>query len=238
MSDHRIESRHGFVGQRRVDSRFDGRTSRRRIFEISDGPRRGSMALPPIGFRHASRPRPSASARGLVLLSAGHAATRSGAILLRDGHREHPHPNSGRPEAAMASAFSERLGGGNLYGRRRAERPVLGVPRYPCESGTRIVPNASMTPAPSDGHLGDDEGALMVSHPPMHGGNVHAAARELRRPIGSILDFSASINPSRGSPGLVDAARLPQPYPDPRLPQFSSSVSNVDGTSRRTFSTF
>ena len=59
----------------------------------------------------------------------------------------------------------------------------------------------------------------MVSHPPVHGGNVHAAARELRRPIGSILDFSASINPLGPSPkavrALVDAAHLVQHYPDP-----------------------
>jgi threonine-phosphate decarboxylase len=53
----------------------------------------------------------------------------------------------------------------------------------------------------------------------VHGGNVHAAARELRRPIGSILDFSASINPLGPSPNalraLVDAAHLVQHYPDP-----------------------
>lgn len=59
----------------------------------------------------------------------------------------------------------------------------------------------------------------MVSHPPLHGGNVHAAARELRRPIGSILDFSASINPLGPSPkavrALVDAAQFVQHYPDP-----------------------
>jgi len=53
----------------------------------------------------------------------------------------------------------------------------------------------------------------------VHGGNVHAAARELRRPIGSILDFSASINPLGPSPkavrALVHAAQLVQHYPDP-----------------------
>jgi len=58
-----------------------------------------------------------------------------------------------------------------------------------------------------------------VSPSPVHGGNVHAAARELRRPIGSILDFSASINPLGPSPNalraLVDAAHLVQHYPDP-----------------------
>jgi adenosylcobinamide-phosphate synthase len=65
-----------------------------------------------------------AAAAGLVLLSAK-AAKRSGAILLRDGHK-HPSPNSGRPEAAMAGALGVQLGGVNFYGGRRAERPVLG----------------------------------------------------------------------------------------------------------------
>ncbi len=53
----------------------------------------------------------------------------------------------------------------------------------------------------------------------VHGGNVHAAARDLRRTIGSILDFSASINPLGPSPqvirALVVAAPLVQHYPDP-----------------------
>jgi threonine-phosphate decarboxylase len=53
----------------------------------------------------------------------------------------------------------------------------------------------------------------------VHGGNVHAAARELRRPIESILDFSASINPLGPSPrvmrALAAASPLVQHYPDP-----------------------
>ena len=53
----------------------------------------------------------------------------------------------------------------------------------------------------------------------VHGGNVHAAARDLRRPIDSILDFSASINPLGPSPQvirtLVAAAPLIKHYPDP-----------------------
>ena len=60
---------------------------------------------------------------------------------------------------------------------------------------------------------------MAVNHAPIHGGNVHAAARELRRPIGSILDFSASINPLGPSPRAVralhDAASLVEHYPDP-----------------------
>ena len=74
-----------------------------------------------------------AGAAGLVLLSAN-SATRSGAILLRDGHK-HPSPNSGRPEAAMAGALGVRLGGINFYGGRRAERPVLGDAEAPLSVG-------------------------------------------------------------------------------------------------------
>ncbi len=60
---------------------------------------------------------------------------------------------------------------------------------------------------------------MAVRHAPVHGGNVHAAARELRRSIGSILDFSASINPLGVSPQalrvLRESAELVQHYPDP-----------------------
>jgi adenosylcobinamide-phosphate synthase len=68
-----------------------------------------------------------AVAAGVVLFSPA-AVTRSGLILLRDGHK-HPSPNSGRPEAAMAGALGIQLGGVNVYGGRRSERPVLGDPR-------------------------------------------------------------------------------------------------------------
>jgi len=54
---------------------------------------------------------------------------------------------------------------------------------------------------------------------PVHGGNVYAAARELRRPIGSILDFSASISPLGPSQKAVRVmaaeAALIRHYPDP-----------------------
>lgn len=58
-----------------------------------------------------------------------------------------------------------------------------------------------------------------MKQPPVHGGNVHAAARELRRSIASILDFSASINPlgpsSKALRGLAADAQSVQHYPDP-----------------------
>jgi len=74
-----------------------------------------------------------AAAAGLVLLSST-AVKRSGAILLRDGHK-HPSPNSGRPEAAMAGALGVQLGGINFYGGRRVERPLLGDPGAPLSVG-------------------------------------------------------------------------------------------------------
>jgi threonine-phosphate decarboxylase len=53
----------------------------------------------------------------------------------------------------------------------------------------------------------------------VHGGNVYAAARELKRPIGSIVDFSASINPLGPSPRAIRALTAATPliphYPDP-----------------------
>ena len=58
-----------------------------------------------------------------------------------------------------------------------------------------------------------------MRQPPVHGGNVHAAARDLRRSIGSILDFSASINPVGPSPKAVRVltrdVHFIAHYPDP-----------------------
>jgi adenosylcobinamide-phosphate synthase len=51
-------------------------------------------------------------------------------ILLRDG-RQHPSPNSGRPEAAMAGALGVQLGGTNRYDGLPIERPCLGDPDQP-----------------------------------------------------------------------------------------------------------
>ena len=63
----------------------------------------------------------------------------------------------------------------------------------------------------------------------VHGGNVYAAARELRRPIGSLLDFSASINPLGPSPqvirALATAAPLIQHYPDPDCVSVKQSIA-------------
>lgn len=58
-----------------------------------------------------------------------------------------------------------------------------------------------------------------MRNPERHGGDVYAAARDLRQPIGNILDFSASINPLGPSPDvyrvLVESVRLAEHYPDP-----------------------
>ncbi|HQY57921.1 MAG: threonine-phosphate decarboxylase [Nitrospira sp.] len=52
-----------------------------------------------------------------------------------------------------------------------------------------------------------------------HGGNVYAAARELRRDLHRLLDFSASINPLGPSPAAVRILRAAEAllahYPDP-----------------------
>ena len=54
---------------------------------------------------------------------------------------------------------------------------------------------------------------------PLHGGNVHAASRELGQDLTKLIDFSASINPLGPSPGvwraISHARRLMTHYPDP-----------------------
>ena len=55
---------------------------------------------------------------------------RAWQILLRDGG-QHPSPNSGLPEAAMAGALGVQLGGINRYDGLPIERPCLGDPSQP-----------------------------------------------------------------------------------------------------------
>jgi len=52
-------------------------------------------------------------------------------IMLRDA-RNHPSPNAGFPEAAVAGAFGLKLGGTNSYGGKQETRPFMG-------DGTRNV---------------------------------------------------------------------------------------------------
>ena len=70
---------------------------------------------------------------------------------------------------------------------------------------------------------------MAVRPAPVHGGNVHSAARELGRSIESILDFSASINPLGASPRalrvVADAATLVQHYPDPDCVSLTRAIS-------------
>ncbi len=69
----------------------------------------------------------------LLVLSAGIVSRswpvmqRAWEILLRDG-TNHPSPNSGHPEAAMAGALGVQLGGTNHYDGLPVERPYLGDP--------------------------------------------------------------------------------------------------------------
>ncbi len=55
---------------------------------------------------------------------------RTWQIMLRDGG-QHPSPNSGRPEAAMAGALGVQLGGTNRYDGVPIERHYLGDPNQP-----------------------------------------------------------------------------------------------------------
>jgi adenosylcobinamide-phosphate synthase len=55
---------------------------------------------------------------------------RAWKILFRDGG-QHPSPNSGRPEAAMAGALGIQLGGTNHYDGQLVARPRLGDPGQP-----------------------------------------------------------------------------------------------------------
>jgi adenosylcobinamide-phosphate synthase len=72
----------------------------------------------------------------LLVLSAGILSRswpvmqRAWQILLRDGG-QHPSPNSGRPEAAMAGALGVQLGGINHYDGQPVARPCLGDPDQP-----------------------------------------------------------------------------------------------------------
>ena len=58
------------------------------------------------------------------------AMQRAWQILLRDG-QQHPSPNSGHPEAAMAGALGVQLGGVNRYDGMPVARPCLGDPVQP-----------------------------------------------------------------------------------------------------------
>ena len=72
----------------------------------------------------------------LIMLSAcvvwrdAGAAKRTWRVLRRDG-KQHPSPNSGRPEAAMAGALGVQLGGTNYYEGVAAEHPPMGEPIRP-----------------------------------------------------------------------------------------------------------
>ncbi|MCP9470572.1 MAG: adenosylcobinamide-phosphate synthase CbiB [Nitrospira sp.] len=73
---------------------------------------------------------PARMTAGLLILSAAliprrsYGVGRGWVVLLRDGGN-HPSPNSGRPEAAMAGLLGVRLGGTNCYDGVAEERPLL-----------------------------------------------------------------------------------------------------------------
>lgn len=67
-----------------------------------------------------------------------------------------------------------------------------------------------------------------------HGGNIHAASAALKKPLGDIIDFSASINPL-GAPksalsALASAAKTGiVHYPDPDCAGLKSAISRTYG---------
>lgn len=69
---------------------------------------------------------------------------------------------------------------------------------------------------------------MAVTGTPLHGGNVHAAAREAGRPVTSLRDFSASINPlglsARAARALSGAASLVGHYPDPECVSLKKAI--------------
>lgn len=84
---------------------------------------------------------PARLTAGLLVLSAGllQRSLRRMAVaarVLRRDRRNHPSPNSGWPEAAMAGALGVRLGGVNVYQGRREPRPPLGDPLVPLTPAT------------------------------------------------------------------------------------------------------
>jgi adenosylcobinamide-phosphate synthase len=64
-------------------------------------------------------------------------------IFLRDG-RNHPSPNSGLTEAAVAGALCVQLGGLNYYFGRPSERPRMGDPKQPSRRAHILQTNALM----------------------------------------------------------------------------------------------
>ena len=63
-------------------------------------------------------------------------------IMIRDG-RNHPSPNSGIPEAAMAGALGGQLGGPSRYGGIIVDKPYIGEDQLISSRGLKIVQNSS-----------------------------------------------------------------------------------------------
>jgi cobalamin biosynthesis protein CobD/CbiB len=72
-------------------------------------------------------------------------------VMLRDG-RNHPSPNSGYPEAAMAGALGVRLGGPSSYGGQPGVKPFIGDAKFPIdkkyiEKSVRLMYSANLLAA-------------------------------------------------------------------------------------------
>jgi adenosylcobinamide-phosphate synthase len=95
---------------------------------LASGILRGSK---PTGIP-SSQPVPRGGERDSALSTSHFAFSRPWRIMLRDGGN-HPSPNSGWPEAAMAGALGVRLGGPSSYFGKMSRKPFIGeylqVPR-------------------------------------------------------------------------------------------------------------
>lgn len=73
-----------------------------------------------------------------------------------------------------------------------------------------------------------------MSSESLHGGRIHAMARELRVEPGSILDFSANLNPLGPPPSVLEALRRSIPwalesYPDSEAPALRCALCQRHG---------
>jgi adenosylcobinamide-phosphate synthase len=100
------------VGHRSPRYQLFGRTSARADDVVNLAPARITAAL-------------------TVLLAPDASGRRAALRSWRADAAQHPSPNSGHPEAAMAGALGLRLGGETIYDGRVESRPTLGLGRTP-----------------------------------------------------------------------------------------------------------
>ena len=197
--------------QGRLNPGFDDRSSRCSFYEDfgwASAKLDDVVNWIPARYRLVDRPR----GRGRVLEHTIGPSKRCAAVA---GRAQASQSEQRKTEAAMAGALGVQLGGTNFYAGLRHDRPLLGDPQEPL-----LAAHIDSSTAHHDRGLSDRHrrvpGILVLKNALVHGGNVHAAARELRRPIDSLLDFSASINPL--GPRRKSYERWLRGTADPALP--------------------